>query len=261
MSVLELLIGVVFVLGASVGFGMTPAATTSAEFWIARVAFAIAAMALCAGYFDWLHEGDRPAGLRVLLGVLVGVLSIAGTAETLAWINTREAKSNSDRTAMPEADYSHTLAFAGLQPSLDLKNEHNRLEVRVVLANKGDRPVHYRMDKLEMTFGSYRVETHVPRSFLVAKGDTSVFFPDGGLTAAQYRSLPERPVGHLDMVIDYGKPDADFARRLSLSLRLDLFKQNPGHPNENASLNWVIRDQHEEPIGKPPTSIPGVPTR
>lgn len=93
MAPIEILIGVVFTLAVGVGVALTTSGTSSAEFWIARGCFGLASAALLTAYIFWVWSGPRDPSWRVLLGALVGVLAVAGTTETIFWVNFREQKS------------------------------------------------------------------------------------------------------------------------------------------------------------------------
>jgi hypothetical protein len=93
MGIIEILIGVVFTLAVGVGVAVNTSATTTAEFWFARSCFGVAAAALLVAYVVWIWSAPRDPALRVLVGVLIGVLAVPGLAETLYWVNFREGLS------------------------------------------------------------------------------------------------------------------------------------------------------------------------
>jgi len=90
MNAIEILLSVVFALAVGTGVNLTTAGTNTAEFFIARICYFIAGGALLAAYLVWVYTGEREPSWRVLLGVLVGVLVVVGTTETILWVNTRE---------------------------------------------------------------------------------------------------------------------------------------------------------------------------
>ena len=120
MGPIEILIGVVFILAVSVGVAMNTSAATPAEFWIARGCFGVAAVALLTAYIVWICTEPRDPALRVLLGVLVGILVVPGTVETLNWVNFRESLSQVQKVS-EEAGQIDTVVQA-------LRDAQNKLQ-------------------------------------------------------------------------------------------------------------------------------------
>lgn len=90
MGVVEILLGVVFTLAVGTGFSMTTGATTSAELWVARSAFIVAALALCGTYAYWVMREEQPVLLRLLVAAFIGLAVVVGTTEAMYWIGGRE---------------------------------------------------------------------------------------------------------------------------------------------------------------------------
>lgn len=90
MGAIEILLSVVFVLAAGTGFAVTYPAVTNGEVLFAKGCFLLASLALCAAYFVWLIEADRPQVMRIVLGIVVGVIALIGTAEALSWVRSKE---------------------------------------------------------------------------------------------------------------------------------------------------------------------------
>jgi hypothetical protein len=103
MGLIEILIGVVFTLAVGVGVAMTTSATTGAEFWVARGCFGIAGAALLVAYVFWVWSGPRDPSWRVLAGAIVGVLVVAGTTETILWVNFRQQQSDAQKVSQETA--------------------------------------------------------------------------------------------------------------------------------------------------------------
>ncbi|MGC2411739.1 MAG: hypothetical protein WA459_03455 [Stellaceae bacterium] len=80
----------------SIGVGAVFAATTSTEFWIARICFVFSAILLAIAFFLWLLQDLRASaagsGLRVLAGAFASLAIFGVTPAALYWI---EAKENS----------------------------------------------------------------------------------------------------------------------------------------------------------------------
>lgn len=81
---------------------MTPISATANEFWVSRICFVVAGIALLAAYFYWIHEGDRPHFVRVIWGVVAGILSIVGTTECVLWVNNKERILSEKQTSKEE---------------------------------------------------------------------------------------------------------------------------------------------------------------
>lgn len=122
MGVVELLLGVIFAICVGIGVSMTPSALTAGEFWAARVCFVIAAVALCAAYFYWLHEGDRNQYLRIFFGIVVGVLAIVGTTEAIYWVNNREQALTQQNKSTTPPDVAIRFVYSK-SPALILVNK------------------------------------------------------------------------------------------------------------------------------------------
>src|SRR6266702_3847069 len=97
MGLIEILIGVVFVLAFGTGVGVTTSANTAAEFMFARACYVVAAIALVAAYLWWLHEADRTPFPRVAVGILAALISLVGVPEAIRWVGARAAAFNANQ--------------------------------------------------------------------------------------------------------------------------------------------------------------------
>lgn len=130
MGLIELLLGVVFTACIGVGFGvgaMGDAGNT--EFIIARCAFVVSALAVCAAYFYWFSEGDRENRLVALLGIVAGLIVFVALPFQLKWLDVREAKIN----GMEKATSLRGTAIAAdprvsVQPDIRLLKPKQRYE-------------------------------------------------------------------------------------------------------------------------------------
>jgi hypothetical protein len=91
MSLLEILwwgTAAVFPLGIGAAIGLL--GLSPPEFIAARVGFSIAAVALAGTSTFWILATDRPAWVRLAVGILAGAVLLAGLPEALRWVTSRE---------------------------------------------------------------------------------------------------------------------------------------------------------------------------
>src|SRR5258708_39686416 len=93
MSPIELLVGVVFVLCVGPGLGLGAMGDASSiEYLVARICFAVGALALSGAYFYWFSEGDRSARAVVLVGTIVGLYIFVALPLEFMWLAARAEK-------------------------------------------------------------------------------------------------------------------------------------------------------------------------
>jgi hypothetical protein len=165
------------------------------------------------------------------------VSGIAGSLWIAWWILPPRSGSAKE----PSIDYAHSLAFQGLQHSLDTGNSANTYEVRLILRNTSAGPVKYRVEKYECTIDSIIVKATHAMGNVISKDGIGAFYPNIGYSKGQYAALKDRSTGTLELTIAYGHPDKPPCRRLYKLLRLDFFKKKK-------TLNWTVLNESDEPI-------------
>lgn len=186
-------------------------------------------------------------GVRVFLIIVLGLYGLylwrgeTKPSEALAPIQ-KQAES-----AKPPLDYGYGLAF-DVEQGYDKHNSENQFEVRLRLKNKVDGPLKFRLEQM-ITAIAPSIVMSSNKEGIIAKGDTILVFPAGGLTAEQFKSLQGNTTGRLDAIILYGHPDSGFSRRLLLSLHLDVIKWKVGPKRDlTVGMNWLINTQSDGPI-------------
>ena len=93
MGLVELLLGVVFAAGIAFGIGLGAMGDASGiEFWAARIAFTVSALAVAGAYWWWWGDGTKPIIQVVLFGAIAGAWVFIGCPLQLIWIGSREAR-------------------------------------------------------------------------------------------------------------------------------------------------------------------------
>jgi len=92
----------------------------------------------------------------------------------------------SSSSSSPSAvNYAYGLSIESFQPSLDLQNAANTLEIRLLLRNAAGAPIKFLVDLLETKICETTVTTR-NRGAILDKDSETTFFPDSGL---QQKSL------------------------------------------------------------------------
>jgi hypothetical protein len=74
MGLVELLLGVVFAVSLGVGIGLGAMGDAgNFEFWVARAAFVVAALAVAAAFWVWWNEDVRPNWHVIIFGLVAGL--------------------------------------------------------------------------------------------------------------------------------------------------------------------------------------------
>jgi hypothetical protein len=163
------------------------------------------------------------------------------------WLNlfVRQKESGSAATAErnqgQSIDYAHGLALQQIQPSLDLGNAVDTLEIRLVLKNAADGPLKFTIEHFDVEmFGN--VTRVAGTTAVIPKDGNLTIFPNKGFSKTQYIGFKSRGVGRIEYSILYGHPDKAPSRRAYKLLHLDLFKKRQGF-----SLNWIVQNETDEP--------------
>jgi hypothetical protein len=99
MGARDFFISVVFVLLFGLGVTMATSGHYLAEFWVARAAFLLAALALAAGAFLWFKEQPRPQSYRLTAGIGTALYIVFLTPVLIYWVNMREREARPEQAA------------------------------------------------------------------------------------------------------------------------------------------------------------------
>jgi hypothetical protein len=151
-----------------------------------------------------------------------------------------------DRATIRSQSYAYGLALTGIQPSLDIENNENTLEIRLFLRNFSGSPIKFVMKRLDEKIEAQLVST-ADRGAVIPRDVQLTFFPSGGFSRQQYDAFKDRTSGTIEYELLYGPPDGPPVRRAIKVLQLTIFiRRSAG--NGSPSINWVIEKESDEPI-------------
>src|SRR5947209_18292986 len=100
---------------------------------------------------NWILSLGADPMYRIVAAFVCGV----AFGMALDWLLRRREQHGTGTTAEPikregEIDYAHGLALERVQPSLDLGNQQNTLETRLVLRNTSGGPVKFQIERFDV---------------------------------------------------------------------------------------------------------------
>jgi hypothetical protein len=194
----------------------------------------------------WMTDVGLSLG-TLLIGLAAGL--ILGEERYPARPESAEtaSKSSTDKTTSGVANYAYGLSVDRYQPSLDLKNDANTLEIRLLLKNVAGAPLRFLVELLETKACDTTVTTR-NLGAVIPKDSQITFFPDGGCNKKSYAELSDRSGGSIYADILYGPPDQPPTRHIVKIVRLQVFKNSESIGNETVSLHWMIDRDTDDPI-------------
>lgn len=145
--------------------------------------------------------------------------------------------------------FHYGLMVESIQLSLDHTNKQNTLEVRPLFKNTTSSPLRYLVELMESEINHHHARVTATsvskdRGNIIAPNSTQTFLVSAGLTARQYKEMPTRTAGRLELSVVYGHPDREFERRMRKEAKIDVFKRRKGQIAWN--FVWVL--EKDEPF-------------
>jgi hypothetical protein len=188
----------------------------------------------------WAMVGLTPPEFMVARGCVI--------VAALNWINAREAQ-----TATPPqkivVDYAYSLTLERLEPSLDLNNPENALEIRPRFKNNSGSPLKFKFENINIEVEGIHITPSVNEIILAKDQSVPIFF-NHGFSLKQLDAFKDRTLGMAEWTISYGHPDNAPSRRATKRVRLDLFKTVKKGKVEVVGLNWTVLSERDEPIAR-----------
>jgi hypothetical protein len=150
---------------------------------------------------------------------------------------------------LKQVDYAHGLGLTQVQPSVDLGNLKNSLELRLQLSNSVAAPLKFVVDRYVQTIGEKEVVTKSANPAVIPKAGQMTFFPNVGFSKTDYDSFRERETGTLAFTIVYGPPNGPYSRRMAKTLHISVFKRPDRKKKASTfTINWIVQTETDEPL-------------
>lgn len=193
--------------------------------------------AAAIAYQAWIEDYGV---LAIALTALGAFAAIIWSWNGLVWLRRQRRPSK----AMLDFDYSYSLALEQVVPALDLENERNTLEFRLVVKNTSQRPIRMQPEKIEFRVEDRFVEA-IPRGSIIAANMSITIIPNRGFSKDAWLTFKDRTHGSIVFSILYGHPDYPFSRRAIKYLDIDLFKTDEG---KGVIINWLISHEADQEV-------------
>src|SRR5712691_11178047 len=113
VGAIEILLGVAFPLFVGVGVALALSDASVAEFWVARLCFIVASLDLAGLTVYWLCTVDWPILRRLIIGALIGGITLASTIGAMIWIASREGPKQQTNINLPIGSLHYSNFIAG----------------------------------------------------------------------------------------------------------------------------------------------------
>jgi len=186
-------------------------------------------------------------GWQVAASVVAAIVSVRLFLAPF-WISQEDGKTiqslEAELLRLKQVDYAHGLVLSEVQPSVDLGNLGNSLELRLQLSNLVGSPLKFFVERYVSTIGGKQVVAKSANPTIIHKESRMTFFPNSGFSKSDYSAFKERETGTLAFSIVYGPPEGAYTRRMEKTLRIDAFKRDD---QNTFSINWIVQTETDGP--------------